>query len=340
MRPRPMIRCRLVLTGMLLVSGCAINLAASSARAEPEDRKTDSRKVVARVNGRPIYETQLKPELERSLRKFRRYGMRKDDVALVKRLQRKILDRMIGEQLIYRESQKLTIDNVDQRVGQELKALQMKYGVGERFEKYLTSKKLAMKDLEETLRAKVYVAEYLKRQGVLEPAIPESRIRETYENHPENYVKTERVKVSHILIAVNGHAGPEEKQQARQKAESIRQEILAGKDFAELAKKYSECNTASGGGSLGYIKKNYMPTEFDQAAFAMEKNAVSEVVETVFGFHIIKVFDKKSAGVASYEEVREFVKKFLQQKESEKKLAALIAELKGKAKIEFFLKES
>ena len=79
-----------------------------------------------------------------------------------------------------------------------------------------------------------------------------------------------------------------------------------------------------------------MPRAFDKVAFAMEKGAVSEVVKTKFGYHIIKLSDKKSAGVAPYEEVRDFIEKFLQQQESEKKRAAHIAELKKKAKIEIF----
>jgi peptidyl-prolyl cis-trans isomerase C len=82
-----------------------------------------------------------------------------------------------------------------------------------------------------------------------------------------------------------------------------------------------------------------MPEAFDKVAFALEKDAVSEVVETKFGFHIVKLTDKKPAGVVPYEEIREFIKKYLQQEESKTKLAAHIAELKEKARIEIFLTE-
>lgn len=196
-----------------------------------------------------------------------------------------------------------------------------------------------MKELRESLRARVYVAEYLKRQGISEPEIPEARIRKAYAEHPENYTKEETVEVSHILIALNGHPDAQKKQQARQEAERIRQEILHGADFAELARARSACNSAADGGNLGYIKRGYMPAGFDHVAFALKKGAVSAVVETKFGFHIIKVFDKKPAGVAPYAEVRKFIKKFLQQEESKKKLADHIAELKKKAKIEILLND-
>jgi peptidyl-prolyl cis-trans isomerase C len=145
------------------------------------------------------------------------------------------------------------------------------------------------------------------------------------------------------LIAVEENAGVEEKERASQKAEEIREKVLKGRNFAEMAKEHSDCNSASGGGSLGSIKKDYMPQAFDKVAFTMEKGAVSEVVKTKFGYHIIKVSDKKSAGVTPYEEVRDFIEKFLQQQESDKKRAAHIAELKEKAKkkakIEILLSE-
>ncbi len=82
-----------------------------------------------------------------------------------------------------------------------------------------------------------------------------------------------------------------------------------------------------------------MPEEFDKAAFAIEKDALSEVVETRFGYHIIKVFDKRPAGKIPFEEVRHFITKFLQEAESKKKLATHIVELKSRAKIELFLTE-
>ena len=81
-----------------------------------------------------------------------------------------------------------------------------------------------------------------------------------------------------------------------------------------------------------------MPAEFDKVAFALEKDAVSEVVETKFGFHIIKVSEKTPARVVPYEQMRDFLKKYLQEEESKKKLASHIAELKKKSKIEILLK--
>jgi peptidyl-prolyl cis-trans isomerase C len=328
----------LMFLGLMSVTGNLVCLFPRISQAE-EQSLEEAKKIVAKVNGKPIYEEQLKPQVENGLRVFRKYGMRKEDPELVKRLQSRALDKLIGEELIFQESQKLTIEDIDEKVEQKLEALKKKYGTGEEFAKYLKRKNLTMEEARGSLRTSVYVDGYLKEKGISEPKISEERIRETYDRNPDSYSREETIKVSHILIAAEGDAGVEENEQASQKAEEIRKKVLSGKNFAEMAKEHSDCNSASGGGSLGSIKKGYMPQAFDKVAFTMEKGAVSEVVKTKFGYHIIKVSDKKSAGVTPYEEVRDFIEKFLQQQESEKKRAAHMVELKEKAKIEILLNE-
>ncbi len=81
-----------------------------------------------------------------------------------------------------------------------------------------------------------------------------------------------------------------------------------------------------------------MPKEFEQVAFTIDEDTVSEVVETKFGYHILKVSDRSSAGVPPYEEVRDFIKKYLQMEESKVKLASHIAELRAKSDIEILPK--
>lgn len=324
-------------SALMVAAGFAAGFAAERARAE-EQSAAEARKVVARVNGEPIYEDQVKPNVEMALRNFRKYGMREDNSEMVMRIQKNVLDKVIGDELVDQESRKRPIENLDEKVEERVKALEKKYGAGEGMERYLKIRRLTMEDLRKSMRARVRIDEYLKEHGVLEPEIPEDQIREMYDASPESFSRNETVEVSHVLIAVAPDAGDEDKKQARQKAEQVRREILEGKDFAEMAKKHSNCNSAAGGGKLGNIKRGYMPAEFDQAAFALEEGAVSEVVETKFGYHVIEVTDKQPGGVIPYEEIRGFIEKYLQGEESKKKLATHIAELREKSKIEILLK--
>jgi peptidyl-prolyl cis-trans isomerase C len=333
MRQGNRIRYLLISLGLMGVT-CYFLLPSPRSLQAEEQSVAEVNRVVAKVNGKPIYEEQLRRDVESGLSTLRKYGMREEAADLVKRLQSRALDRVIGEELIHQESQRLIIEDIDERVEQKLKALEKQYAAGEGFEAYLRKNALTMEDVRSSLRARVYVEQYLKEKGLSEPEISEERIRETYRRNPESYSREEAIKVSHVLIAVDGIAGAEENEQALQEAEEIHKEILGGKDFAEMAQKHSDCNSASGGGSLSYIKRGYMPEEFDRVAFEMEEDTVSEVMKTEFGYHIIKVLDKRPAGVTPYEDVRDFIEKLLQQQESKKKLAAHIAELKKEAKIE------
>ena len=325
---------------LLFVTGYMLGLSSAGVQAQEESKEgtaTKARKVVATVNGKPIYEVQLKPLVDRELKKIKKFSRRKNDPNAVLRSQKKALGRLIEAELMNREAQKLVVEDLDERIQQRVDAIRKIRRTSEGFEQFLKMKNMTEERLKETLKASVRLDEYLKQQGVKDPEIAEERIREFYDKRPDNYAVEEAVKVSHVLIKV---ADAEQKEQARQKAEKIRQEILDGKDFAEMAKEHSDCNSASGGGHLDYIKKGFMPKEFEEVAFAMEEDAVSELVETKFGFHIIKLFKKQAAGVVSYENVKDFIKKFIQQEESKKKLAELKKKLKKQAKIEIFLDES
>ena len=320
----------------MLVAGCVGEPSFENGRAA-EQSGAEARKVVARVNGEPIYEDQLQPAVEKSLAQLARHGAQKDDTDLIKRLQARQLNELIGNLLVYQESKKRTIENVDEKVEQRVKDLEKKYGAGQGMARYLKIRRMTMGDLRESLKARVRVDEYLKEQGVLEPEIPEDRIREMYDVDPKSFSTTETVTVSHIMIAVDAQAGTEEKQQARQQAEQIRKEILAGEDFAAMAKAHSDCRTASMGGDLGQIKKGYMPAAFDKVAFSLEKDTLSEVVETRSGYHVIKTVDRQPTRLIPYEEMRGFLETYLQGEESKKKLAALIAELRKRSEIEILL---
>lgn len=129
-------------------------------------------------------------------------------------------------------------------------------------------------------------------------AVLDERAKDVYKAEPKRFEIAEEVKVSHILIA-NG-AG------AREKAQAILEEIKAGKNFSELAKeKSADPGSAAKGGDLGMFGRGRMVKPFEDAAFQLKAGELSDVVETQFGFHVLKVTERKDAGMRPYEEVRE-----------------------------------
>ena len=132
--------------------------------------------------------------------------------------------------------------------------------------------------------------------------VPPSEIERTYNNNLEQYSTPEQVRASHILLKTEG----KDDAAVKAKAEDILRQARAGADFAELAKKYSEDEASQkNGGDLDYFGRGRMVAEFDQAAFALEPGKISDLVKTQYGYHIIKVVDKKAATTRPLADVRQ-----------------------------------
>jgi peptidyl-prolyl cis-trans isomerase C len=289
--------------------------------------KDEPEKIIARVNGQPIYSDSLNADVKKQLRKYKKYGMKDQTSDLMTRMMSKALDKEIRNELIRQESQKLKITDIDKKAEDKFLAVKSKSPNDKMFKNYMRMRKVTEEKLKSNLRDSVYVDAYLLKHKITDPEIPEKKIKEFYEDSPETYHRDESIKVSHILISVADNATEKETQQANLKAVKIRKSILDGNDFAEMA-------------SLKYMKRGYMPKEFEDAAFTLEVDEVSDVVKTKFGYHIIKVSEKTPEGQVPYEEVRDFIKKFFQMDESKRRLNEHIAELKAKADIEILLPQN
>jgi peptidyl-prolyl cis-trans isomerase C len=143
-----------------------------------------------------------------------------------------------------------------------------------------------------------------------------------YDENKEKFETPQQARASHILINFESddpNADPNTaKQQAKEKAEQILERVRNGEDFATLAKEYSTCPSAKDGGDLQFFRKGQMVPAFEQAAFALEIGQVSDIVETQFGFHIIKLTDKKEASTQSFEDVKDqIIQQLTMQKQSQ-----------------------
>ena len=153
------------------------------------------------------------------------------------------------------------------------------------------------------------LGQVLLREEIAKINITDEDVK-TYYKANENAFKTqEMVKARHILIKVDKSATEEEKKKAREKAEGILKKIKAGEDFAKLATESSDDpGSKVKGGDLGFFGRGKMVKPFEEAAFSLKPGEVSGLVETQFGFHIIKVEEKKEAGVEPFETVKEKVR--------------------------------
>jgi peptidyl-prolyl cis-trans isomerase D len=135
--------------------------------------------------------------------------------------------------------------------------------------------------------------------------IPEADLRARYEASKANYRQPEQVNAQHILVSVSETASPEDDAAARAKAQEALQKARSGADFAELVREYSdEPGAAERAGDLGFFGRGQMVPEFEQAAFSMQPGQISDLVRTQFGYHVIKLNEKRTESVRSFEEAR------------------------------------
>ncbi len=147
--------------------------------------------------------------------------------------------------------------------------------------------------------------------------VTDKEIEQEYGWRASEFTVSEAVKARHILLRVPPNADEAKEKEVRERIEKIRQEILAGADFAEMAKKYSEDpGTKDKGGELGYFERGRMVPAFEQAAFSLEPGQVSEPVRTRFGFHLILVEDHRQARQKPLEEVRDRIAKDIRRRKA------------------------
>lgn len=133
--------------------------------------------------------------------------------------------------------------------------------------------------------------------------VSENELKEYYGQHLSEYRVPDRVKASHVLFKTEGKSA-EEISTLEKTARDVLTQIRSGADFGDMAKKYSEDATAANGGEIGWIVRGQTVKEFEEAAFSMKPGQVSDLIKTAYGIHILKVLDKQSAHLQTFEEVK------------------------------------
>jgi len=288
----------------------------------------------AKVNGAGIKTATLNAAANNYVENQKMFGVTVKDEEKDK-LKKDILNELISAELLYQASQKAGLGDMSKEVDSQLENIKKGFGSDQEFQKVLKERGIEIKDLKEDIKKGIYINAYLEKDvfSKLGP-VTEDEKKQEYEGNKDKLNVPDEVKASHVLIKVGDKAAAEEKQKAKEKIEALRARAMSGEDFAKLAKENSEDASAPNGGDLGYFKKGDMVKPFEDAAFGLEKDQISPVVETQFGYHVIKVTDKKAAHTLTYEEVSKDIEKFLLNKHKRDEINKTTESLRKNAKIE------
>ncbi|HZG55462.1 peptidylprolyl isomerase [Paenibacillus sp.] len=237
---------------------------------------------------------------------------------MLKQVGPQAVDQLIVERLVNREAAKQNIQVTDEELNAEVEKIKANFPDEATFNQQLAAAGYTVESLKEQMKPQVQLTKLVEPQI----EVTDEELQTYYDENKAQYETGEQVKASHILV------------ETKEEAEAILAELKGGADFAEQAKEHSKDGSAASGGDLGYFGRGAMVAPFEEAAFALEIGEISDIVESEFGFHIIKLTDKKAATTATFEEKKEEIRETLFDTKVNERISAYVEELKTAAKIE------
>ncbi len=290
--------------------------------------------VLARVNGEKIERWEFDNAVKRmEARAGGPVPPEKRDEVL-----RGVLDQLVAYHLLAQESRARKLDVADTDVEARVGQIRQSFQTEEAFQQGIAAQGLTVEQLKQQARTSLQVAKVIDVEVSSRIAVQDADVSAFYQQNLERFKQGDSVRASHILIGVPQGATPEQKAEAKTTAQAALKQVRGGADFAAVAKAQSQDpGSAPTGGDLGFFPKGQMTPAFEEAAFKLKPGAVSGLVETPFGFHIIKVTEKRGARTAPFAEVSGQIKDFLTEGQRESKLEAFVEQMKTKSKVEILV---
>ena len=303
-----------------------------------EGKDVNSQAVAVTVNGTAITEGQiegiLKPQMgqmagripENMIPQYRQ------------QIRKRIIDQLVVKELLAQKEKQNNIDvnqsELDQQINKQMAEQNLTI---DEFKALLKAYGTSFADYQQDIRKRMMFEKLMEAefaQKLQKPTIEQAKAY--YDENPQEFNKPEKIHAKHILIKPEDGNDPNQaKLRAKAKAQEILGQIKAGGDFEELAKQHSACPSGKGGGDLGMQPKGSFVPEFEKAAYALKPGQVSDIVETSFGFHIIKLIEHADADTLSFEKAKEQIIQLLTGNQKEQIVIDYIQKMKAEADIKF-----
>jgi peptidyl-prolyl cis-trans isomerase C len=305
-----------------------------AARPEPiKPMPAQLPEVLARVNGEPV----TKFDFDRLIKNMEVSANQPVSMLPEDRrneVLRNALNQLVTYTVLLQEARARKISVSDAEIDQNIKQMRSQFPTEEAFKKALDSRNMTIDKLKSDARIDMTINKMMEAEIANLPAPTDAQVREFYDKNPDKFKQDESVRASHILFRVAENADEATKKKTLAEAQSVLKQARSGADFGELAKKYSADGSAQQGGDLNFFTHGQMVPEFDKAAFALKPGEISDIVTTQFGYHIIKVTDRKAASTVPFDQVSARIKEYLVQEQNRQRAEAFVNSLKQKAKIE------
>lgn len=295
-------------------------------------------KIVAVVNDEIITLYELNSAFEPYLKNIENTykGQDKDDLIIQSR--ETFLQRLVDNLLIEQEAKKTGVIVKEEDVmGVIQETLTRQHLSMQDFLKNLAAEGSTIEAVKKDIRSQIVRTRLLRREVKDKIIVSDSEIGAYYNEHREEYEGQESVRMKQILLPRPSGADKNVENKLRNEALRLRDRIMKGESFDLLVAQHSKGPAASHGGDVGFIEKGTIIREVEAVAFGLSVGQVSEVIESSVGFHIIKVVDKKGAGLKPIAVVREEIKAKLEEEKLDKKFGEWIASVRARSHVEIKL---
>lgn len=294
-------------------------------------------KIVATVNGEPIPQEAVDFELQRLIHFYQQQGLPEQQIRQqLQVLQARALDQAIGTKLLINEAKHLNIPVTEAELDAQFETYIGQFG-GDRDKlvKAIEAQGMTVEAFKQELRQGAMISKLIDQVCGEVPPPTEEEIAKHYAEHSEEYETQPRVLAQHILIKPEQETA-EAKAAAKAKLAAIRERIVKGEStFADEAKAHSDCPSGkSNGGSLGWFGRGMMVKPFEEVAFTIALNTVSEILETQFGYHIIVKTGEEPGHKPALEEIHDQVRDFLLHAKRGQAVSDHVATLRRQADVQ------
>ena len=295
-------------------------------------------RIVAVVNNEAITLSELDEAVDAFLKVIEKSqpSVKREDI--IEEARKASLNKLIDAVLIKQEASRLKIVISDEEINRAMNDMLMRRNISlDEFRESLKKEGMTLGDYKKEISQYLITRKIVEKTIRYRIAVSDEEIGDYYGKHRDKYEGKESNRVQQILILKPKDADAKTISALRDKAEAILKRLVGGEPFESLAVEYSQGPAAKAGGDLGFLEKGMMYPEVDGEAFRLKKGELGGVVESPIGFHIIKVLDKRGAGVKPIEEVREEIIGRISEDKTEEKFQEWFGKLREKSLIDIRL---
>jgi peptidyl-prolyl cis-trans isomerase C len=322
-RPTTAFFVRLIMMA-ILITGPAIAVAADAPVGQ-----------IAQVNDTVLLRQDLDREMKLVSLKLARQGRPMDDAQL-KRYEGNIRETLINRTLLLQQSKSMQIAVNDSKVAKAHNEFKAAFKTEAAYQQALNEMGFTEEMLKKQIRDGLTIKTLIDKEVVQKIALSEETVRAFYDDNPNLFQRPEQVKASHILVKVPKNANEAQKGEALAAIQALKARIDNGENFATLAMEHSDGPSKVKGGDLGFFGREQMVKPFSDAAFALQPGEVSDVVQTQFGYHLIRQTERRAEQTMAYNDVKDAIATRLRQEQEGKKIESYLDQLKEHADIKRF----